>query len=123
LGLIYLLNGNVVHVLFNTSKLEKELNGQELLLRRHGPRRAGLIRRRLNELHAAMALEDLRRLPGPRCHELTGDRKGQLSVDLDQPCRLLFEVADDPVPVKPDGGLDWTKVTTIRIPGVEDTHE
>ncbi len=112
-----------MHILFNTSKFEKELNRQELLVRRQGPRRAGLIQRRLNELRAAMVLEDLRCLPEPRCHELTGDRKGQISVDLDQPYRLLFEVADDPVPAKPDGGLDWTKVTAIRILGVKDTHE
>jgi proteic killer suppression protein len=51
-----------------------------------------------------------------------GKRKGQLSVDLDHPYRLIFVVNHDPVPVLPDGGLDWSKVTAIKILGVEDTH-
>jgi hypothetical protein len=29
----------------------------------------------------------------------------------------------EPLPVLPDGGLDWTKVTRIKILGIEDTHE
>lgn len=43
-------------------------------------------------------------------------------MDLDGPYRLIFEPADDPVPTKDDGGLDWSRVTTIRALGVEDTH-
>jgi len=27
------------------------------------------------------------------------------------------------LPKKPDGGLDWTKITMVRIVDVEDTHE
>jgi proteic killer suppression protein len=92
------------------------------LARRYGPRRAALIRRRLDELRDAVVLEDLRNLPGARCHELTGDRDEQLSVDLDHPYRLILEVADDPVPRRPDGGLDWAQVTTVRILEVTDTH-
>ena len=69
-----------------------------------------------------LSLEDLRNLPQARCHELTGNREGQLSVDLKYPYRLIFEPADKPVPSKVDGGLDWGKVTTIRILEVEDTH-
>jgi hypothetical protein len=63
----------------------------------------------------------MRRLPG-RCHELTGDRSGQLSLDLDGPYRLIFVPANEPVPLKADGGLDRTRVTAIEIIGVEDTH-
>jgi hypothetical protein len=56
-------------------------------------------------------------------HELKGDRKGQLSVDLNHPYRLLFGPGHEPIPVLAVGGLDWTKVTRIKISGVEDTHE
>ena len=63
----------------------------------------------------------MRTLPG-RCHELTGDRKGTLSIDLDGPYRLIFEPAENPPPVKTDGGLAWELVTAIRILEVEDTH-
>jgi proteic killer suppression protein len=58
-----------------------------------------------------------------RCHELTGNRAGTLSLDLVHPYRLIFEPADEPVPRKPDGGLDWKRVTRIRILEVADTHE
>jgi plasmid maintenance system killer protein len=110
-------------ILFKTAKFEKECNNENLMIKRFGALRAKLLRRRLNEFHAAASLDVLRRLPQVRCHELKGRRKGQLSVDLDHPYRLVFEPADNPIPKKPDGGLDWTKVITVRLVGVEDTHE
>ncbi|WP_419934156.1 killer suppression protein [Candidatus Palauibacter sp.] len=80
------------------------------------------MRRRLDDLRAADNLEVMRGLPG-RCHELRGQRAGVLSLDLHHPYRLLFEPADEPVPRKVDGGLDWGRVVAVRILGVEDTHE
>ena len=109
-------------ILFANSKLEKELNSASLLQKRHGALRARTIQRRLAQLAAVEVLEDLRYLPG-RCHELTGDLAGRLAVDLDGPYRLLFEPADEPVPRKPDGGLDWSRVTAIKIVGVENYHD
>ena len=50
-------------------------------------------------------------------------RAGQISLDLDGPYRLIFEVANNPIPLKTDGGLDWIQVTSIKILEVEDTHE
>jgi len=67
-------------------------------------------------------LEDVRNTPG-RCHELTGNRAGELTLDLDGPYRLVFKPAHNPLPTKHDGGLDWTQVTAVIILGVEDTHE
>ena len=110
-------------ILFKTAKLEKECNNENLMARRFGTARARLLKRRLTELAAANALQDLRNLPQARCHELKGNLKGCLSVDLDHPYRLVFEPVHNPLPKKSDGGLDWTKVTVIRIVGVEDTHE
>lgn len=110
-------------ILFKTKKLQKECNVHRDLVRAHGPQRAKLIRRRLDELRAAASLQDMRHLAQARCHELKGNRAGQLSVDLDHPYRLIFHPAIEPLPYKPDGGLDWSKVTVIEIIGVEDTHE
>jgi plasmid maintenance system killer protein len=109
-------------IVFNNRKFEKECNNQRLLEKNHGTDRAKRIRRRLDNLRDANVLEDMRNLPG-RCHELLQDRAGQLSLDLDHPYRLIFEPADEPIPTKPDGGIDWNKVTAVRILGVEDTHE
>ena len=113
----------IVDILFKIKKFQKECNKQKTLVRVYGQRRAKLIRRRLDELLAANTLNDLRSLPGPRCHELKGNRAGQLSVDLDYPYRLIFKPANDPILQKKHGGLDWTRITTVEITGIEDTHE
>ena len=74
------------------------------------------------ELRAAATLAQISRVPPPRCHEHTGNNKGKLTVDLVHPYRLFFKPNHDPVPTKPDGGLDWEKVTSIVVLGVEDPH-
>ncbi len=109
-------------IIFKTQKLEKQCNSQKVLVRTYGSRCAKLIRRRLDELRAANSLQDIRYLPQARCHELKGSHAGNLSVDLEHPYRLLFRPANEPIPQKADGGLDWANVTAIEIIGVEDTH-
>lgn len=109
-------------IAFSDQKLEKECNDQKLLLKRHGALRAKKLRNRLDDLATVENLEEVRILPQHRCHELHGDRAGQLSIDLDHPYRLIFTPAHEPVPCKPDGGLDWKQVTAILILGIEDTH-
>jgi plasmid maintenance system killer protein len=111
-----------VDILFQDQKLKKAFNDKNLLKRKYGEVRANYIRRRLDELGAAENLEVLRLLPQARCHELKGNREGTLAVNLDQPYRLIFEPAHDPIPRKPDGGLDWGNVTAIRVLSVEDYH-
>ncbi len=110
-------------VFFRSVKLKKECEDFRILTKRHGEQRARRLRRRLDELKAARTLEDMRTLPQARCHELHQNREGQISADLDHPYRLIFEPANDPIPRKPDGGLDWKAVTAVRILGIEDTHE
>ena len=74
------------------------------------------------ELKAAENLSDISRLPPARCHELSGKRKGQFSVDLEHPYRLLFIVDNNPSPKREDGGLDWNGVTKIKVIEIADTH-
>jgi len=109
-------------VLFATEKLRKEFTEGARLVRRHGSERTKIIRRRLNALRAANTLEDLRNLPG-RLHELTGNHAGRFALDLDGPYRLIFEPADNPVPKKDDGGIDWRRVTVVCIISVENYHD
>jgi plasmid maintenance system killer protein len=109
-------------IIFKDKKFNKWCNEYQLLVKKCGSDRAKRIRRRLDDLSAAELLSDMRNLSG-RCHELIGDRAGQLSLDLDHPYRLIFEPANNPVPQKPEGGIDWTQITAVRIIGVDDTHE
>jgi len=87
-----------------------------------GKPNANKLQQRLAELAAVDNLGDLRFLPGLRCHELVGDRRGQLVVDLVHPYRLVFIPEHNPIPQKPDGGLDWEKVKRIQIVEVTDYH-
>lgn len=100
----------------------RQCNQQSELVRAEGARRAQLIRARLDALYAATCLEELRNVPGP-LHELKGDRKGQLSFDLDHPYRLILVPNHEPVPSTEDGGMDWARLTAVKILGIEDTHE
>lgn len=111
-----------MEILFPIDDDPRDWNDSKRLVRRHNLQRAKLIRRRLDDLGAAQTLEVMRNLPG-RCHELKGDRAGQLSIDLDGPYRLLFAPVEDPPPKKPDGGLDWSRVKAVVLIGVVNTHE
>jgi len=111
-----------VDILFSSKKLQRQCCEQKKAVRTWGPDQARLISRRLDQLRAAETLDVMPRLGRGRCHPLTGDRAGQFSLDLKHPDRLLIEPAIDPIPRKPDGGMDLTKVTAVRILGVEDTH-
>ena len=92
------------------------------MVRTWGPTMARRIGRLLHQLEAAETLQELATLPQVRCHELRADRAEQISFDLVHPLRLLAEVAADPIPRKPDGGLDWSRITALVIIEVADTH-
>jgi plasmid maintenance system killer protein len=111
-----------VEVLFRSAKFAKTCSTQAAMVRTFGPATARRLEARLAELEAATVLEDLRTLPQARAHELTGDRDEQISLDLDHPRRLVITVANDPIPRKSDGGLDWTAITSVVVEEVADTH-
>lgn len=109
-----------MEVSFANQKLQKLFNNASKLRGEFGPKCADKIRRRLDQLEAAECLDDLRNLPGARCHELTADRDGQLAVDLEHPKRLIFVPNHEPVPVGTNGGIDWQQVT--RVLEIVDYH-
>ena len=109
-------------ILFKSDKLKQILNdGKEL--KRHYGQSASIIRSRLDDLHAAFNLSEIATLPQHRCHELKGDRKGQLSIDLKHPFRLVFEPTDTPPARKTDGGMDWHGIRVIKILEIVNYHD
>ena len=86
-------------ILFKTKKLQKQCNSQKALIKAYGQKRADLIRRRLDDLYAANTLKEISRLRPTRCHELKGNRAGQLSVNLDDPYRLITFFIPHPLAV------------------------
>lgn len=111
-----------MEIRFSSRKFEKLCNSDKEMRRRLDPRNADRLQQRLAEFTAADALDDISRLPPARCHELTGDRKGQLAVDLVHPKRLVFAPDHDPLPKKPDGGLDWALVTRVLVIEIVNYH-
>lgn len=109
-------------VYFKTKKMQKACVSMNRMIAEFGEKRAKKLGQRLTELDAAENLDQMSRLPPARCHELTGNLKGVLSLDLDHPYRLLILPANDPVPRKPDGGLDWSMVTAVQVVDIVDTH-
>lgn len=87
-----------------------------------GPGMVRKLKQRMMELNAADSLADISHLPPPRCHELSGNRAGQFSVDLEHPYRLLFICAHNPEPRGEDGGIDRGQITEIEIIEIVDTH-
>jgi proteic killer suppression protein len=109
-------------IYFKTKKLQKICNNTSDTVKKLGTKTARKLQQRLMELKAASCLDDISRVPPPRCHQLSGNRIGQLSVDLEHPYRLLLIPANNPIPVTQDGGLDWAKVNEVEIVEIADTH-
>lgn len=111
-------------ITFVSQKLRKELSEEKVMIKAHGPIRIKKLKIVLTQMRAAPTLGTFAPPMSPphRCHELTGNRKGQLTVDLDHPYRLVFRPTHDPLPTRPEGGLDWKQVTSIEIIEIEDTH-
>ena len=109
-------------IYFRTKKLQKICNHTDESIKKLGPIMTRKLQQRLMELKAATCLADISKVPPSRCHQMSGDRDRQLSVDLTHPYRLIFIPANDPVPITNDGGLDWAKVTEIEIVEIIDTH-
>ncbi len=114
----------MLDIQFSSKKLQKQFNEERELLKTFGQKRAKRIKVVMTALRAAPTLGVFAPPYSPphRCHELTGNMKGKLSLDLDGPYRLIIQPLNNPLPERPEGGLDWSSVTAIKILGVEDTH-
>lgn len=109
-------------VSFASRKMQKTCSSEKEMKQEWGAALAKKLQQRLMELKAAETLQDISRLPPARCHELVGNRRGQLSIDVTHPHRLIIAPDHDPPPRKPDGGLDWTQVTRVLVREIVDTH-
>lgn len=109
-------------IYFKSDKEKKLFNSQDMLKRKYGKDAANKIRRRLDDLYAADNLEDMSSFPG-RTHELSADHDGNCSIRIDKKLRLIFAPYQNPIPIKADGGIDRTQITSIIIIGVENYHD
>jgi len=110
-----------VDILFLNDRDARDFNDSKRLVRQYGTDNAKRIRQPLDDLRAAANLEEMRSLPG-RLHPLTENLGGWFALDLKHPDRLIIEPANNPLPEKADGGLDWAMVTIVRVIRVGDYH-
>lgn len=108
-------------IIFADKKLKKLSADYNKCRQKLGDKRAKLFIARLDALLDAITLEDVRHLPG-RFHELTGDRKGQWTCDLDHPYRLIFTPQENPIPVNESGQYMWIEINGIVIIEIVDYH-
>jgi len=73
---------------FKDRDTEAIFNGK--FVRRIPKQVALLAARKLNQVHAAGSLDDLRIPPGNRLEALKGDRKGQHSIRINDQWRICF---------------------------------
>jgi toxin HigB-1 len=111
-----------LNIRFRTKKLKNLCESGAQAAKELGPDCAKRLMLRLVQLKAADTLEDMQHMPGARCHPLHHDRRGQFSVDLKHPLRLVFVPDHDPVPVGAGGGIELSAVTDIEIVSVVDYH-
>jgi proteic killer suppression protein len=108
-----------MEIYFDNRKLQKLCNDPDKHL---GSKQSKKLKQRLMELRAASCLAEISHLPPVRCHELQLNRKGQFSVDLEHPYRLIFICRNNPVPLLSSGGIDRMQITEIIVLGIVDTH-
>ena len=108
--------------IFYDPKVQEVCEDEGLAIRKLGKEIANSLFLRLQQLASVKSLWEMRGLNSANCHELKADRAGQLAVYLKHPRRLIFEVADYPVPKLKDGGLDWKNIRSIRILEITDYH-
>jgi proteic killer suppression protein len=107
---------------YANSRIRKICTDEKVARKELGQANAEILQDRLRQMRGVENLEDLRFAPGA-WHELVGNRKGQLACSLLKRARLIFVPANDPLPTKPDGGLDWSEVTTVMNLEIVDYHK
>lgn len=111
-----------MEVFFESERLKNLLLSPRQLARKFGAENAKLIKRRLDNLMIARNLEEAGAVISS-LHELKGNRAGTLSIKLRGGYRLIIAPADEPLPLKSDGGLDWRAVEAVVVKAVEDYHD
>lgn len=111
-----------MEISFANRRLQRLCESFRAIQKAHGKACAKKLASRRADLEAAGTLEVMGNLPG-NCHELNGDRDGQLAVDLTGGKRLIFRPSSNPPPQKADGGLDWTRVESVELIDVCDYHD
>mgnify|MGYP001600501806 CR=1 FL=1 len=98
---------------FLDSHLAK-LEATSKLERVYGPETANVIRRRLQQLHDAESMEDLKNVDG-HWEQLRYQRKHQISSRLKGKMRLLVTPRGEPHEWVENNSLVWSKIVAVEV--------
>ena len=111
-----------MQITFSTSKLQKLCSSEKYTKSFLTKEQEDKLRLKLSQIRVADSLADLSEIFNLNCHPLSGKRKGQYAINLDEKYRIVFIIADYPIPRLPDGGINRTEVCEIEIIYVGDYH-
>lgn len=104
-----------MEIFFKSNKEFKLCSNKKNMNKRLGSVLSKKLQLRLKQIEQTDTLADLYKIPQMRCHQLNNDRDNQLAVVIHGKERLIFEPADDPVPLMSDGGFDRENIRSILI--------
>ncbi|GHT14870.1 hypothetical protein FACS1894170_12220 [Planctomycetales bacterium] len=110
-----------MEILYANSRIQKLCTNAKESKKTLGQNCANVLKKRLEDILTVSDLEKLRCYPG-HYHELLGNRKGQVACSIAGTARLIFTPNDVLQSTKPDGGLDWAKVTAVVVLEITDYH-
>lgn len=105
---------------YEDPRFETLLNNERALRETYGAEVVKKLAIRFTTIRESKNLAELHLLSG-RTHPLSGNRAGRFAMELPNGRRLEFRPTP-PVPTKPDGGIDLTKVTSITLIGISDHY-
>jgi len=94
-----------MEVRFSTQKLKKQYEQKREAIRTYGEEIGRRYIQRINLIKTTRNMDELKKLPGLRCHELKGNLIGQWAVKLTGFYRLIFT-------------LEGERLEIVRIEGV-----
>ena len=80
---------------FRTRKLRKQYEDYQETEKAYGKDVARRYIQRVNIIKQARDIDELKKLPGLRCHPLRGDREGQWAIKLTGNYRMIFTLRGD----------------------------
>ncbi len=108
-----------MEIAFETQSLRQLCESETKAQRDLGVRIANDLKRRLADLRAATSVKDL--VAGqPR--ELDGTRSRYFAVDLCEGYHIVFCANHTTVPELESGGVDWSRVSRVKILEIERDH-
>jgi plasmid maintenance system killer protein len=108
-------------ITYKKNKLEKQLCNASEIKKNFGVN-AKRVASRLDDIASSPTLAVLKRIPAANCHALSGERAGQWALDVSANFRMIFEIADDPIPTTESGVPDPNAVTSICIIEIANYH-